>query len=58
VGEDYWKSTVDLMTSYFKKDDYKEGLIQGVTKVSHKLKEHFPFEKGDTNELSDDISKE
>jgi uncharacterized membrane protein len=57
VGEGYWKSTVDHMISYFKKDSYKEGLIQGVTMVSQKLKEHFPYEKGDTNELSDDISK-
>jgi uncharacterized membrane protein len=57
VGEDYWKSTVDLMVSCFKKDNYTEGLIQGITKVSHELKEHFPYEKGDSNELSDDISK-
>lgn len=57
VGEDYWKNTVDLMVSYFKKEDYKGGLIQGITEVSHKLKEHFPYESGDTNELSDDISK-
>lgn len=57
VGEDYWKSTVNLMVSLFKNEDYKEGLIQGIAEVSHKLKEHFPYESGDTNELSDDISK-
>lgn len=57
VGEKYWKSTVDSMITYFKKDNYREGLIQVVTKVSQQLKEHFPYEEGDTNELSDDISK-
>ena len=57
VGETYWKSTVNMMVSYFKEEKYKEGLIQGVTEVSHKLKEHFPYESDDTNELSDDISK-
>jgi len=57
VGEDYWQSTVNLMISNFKSDEYKQGLVEGVKEVSKKLKEYFPYEKGDTNELSDDISK-
>jgi uncharacterized membrane protein len=57
VGENYWKNTIDLMTTHFKNNDYKQGLIEGVIEISQKLKQYFPYEKGDTNELSDDISK-
>ncbi|MGX1023578.1 TPM domain-containing protein [Flavobacterium sp. CS20] len=57
VGQGFWESTVKLITSYFKKNQYKEGLVKGIAEVGQKLKQYFPYQSDDTNELSDDISK-
>lgn len=57
VGQGFWDSTVELMTTHFKKSEYKEGLVKGIAEVGQKLKEYFPYQSDDTNELSDDISK-
>jgi uncharacterized membrane protein len=57
LGQKYWQTTVEMMIEYFKKDQYKLGLIKGITEVGDKLKKHFPYQSGDSNELSNDISK-
>lgn len=57
VGKGFWESTVELMTYHFKKNQYKEGLVKGIAEVGQKLKQYFPYQSDDTNELSDDISK-
>lgn len=57
VGKKYWEDTIELITNHFKIDQYKEGLIMGITDIGHKLKQYFPYQSDDTNELSDDISK-
>ena len=40
---------------HFKTGDFNEGLQQGIQMAGEALKVHFPFEDGDTNELSDEI---
>lgn len=57
VGQGFWESTVELITSHFKKNQYKDGLVKGIAEVGYKLKEYFPYQSDDINELSDDISK-
>jgi len=57
VAPDFWDSTKDVMQSHFKKKNFKKGLIEGVLKAGEQLQKYFPWEKGDVNELSDDISK-
>jgi uncharacterized membrane protein len=57
LGKDYWQSTVEIISSHFKNEDYKAGLIHGITEISEKLKQHFPYQSDDSNELSDEISK-
>ena len=57
VDDTYWESTINLMTSYFKSDKYKEGLVKGIDELGEKLKTYFPYEDGDTDELSNEISK-
>jgi uncharacterized membrane protein len=44
------------MVSHFKKGDFKQGLIEGISKAGNQLK-IFPYQEGDTNELSNEISK-
>lgn len=56
VHDSFWQSEKDLMKSYFVKSDYTEGLVQAIEKVGEKLKMNFPYQKDDTNELSNEIS--
>lgn len=56
VPESFWDSTSMLMLEHFKKGDFVAGLIAGAKEAGLQLKAHFPYQKGDINELSDDIS--
>jgi uncharacterized membrane protein len=57
VPVDFWDSTKDIMATQFKIGNFKQGLIDGITKAGEQLRHHFPYENGDTNELSNEISK-
>jgi uncharacterized membrane protein len=57
VPVDFWDSTKDIMAIQFKTGNFKQGLIDGITKAGEQLRQHFPYENGDTNELSNEISK-
>ena len=43
------------MISNFSKGNLTEGFVLGIGKVGEKLKEFFPFQKEDVNELPDEI---
>ena len=45
------------MQNHFKSGNYKQGLVEGILKAGKVLETYFPWEKGDVNELPDDISK-
>ncbi|WP_346882932.1 TPM domain-containing protein [uncultured Algibacter sp.] len=57
VEKDFWDSTKDVMQSYFKNGDFKQGLIEGILKSGEQLKTYFPYLDTDTNELTNEISK-
>ena len=57
VAPDFWDCTRDAMVNHFKKGNYKQGLIDGILNAGEQLKKHFPWQEGDTNELSNEISK-
>lgn len=57
VPKDFWESTKDLMVGHFKKQNFKQGLIDGILKAGEQLAEHFPWQSDDKNELSDEISR-
>lgn len=57
VDDTFWESTKDLILSHFKKNAFKEGLIQGVLKAGKILEAYFPWDHGDINELDNTISK-
>ena len=56
VEHDFWNDIKDEMTSNFKENKFAEGLIVGILKCGDKLKEYFPYQNDDVNELSDEIS--
>jgi uncharacterized membrane protein len=56
VGQDFWDQELELITRYFMADDYETGLKEAVLKIGEKLKEYFPYQTDDVNELPDDIS--
>ncbi len=56
VPDSFWEEEIEEMRNYFSKGQFAEGLKTGITKVGEKLKEFFPYQEDDVNELSDDIS--
>ncbi len=56
VEDDFWDDIKALLLDHFREEKYAEGLIKGVELVGTKLKNHFPFQTDDVNELPDDIS--
>ena len=58
VANTFWDTTRDVMVSHFKNGDFKQGLIEGILKAGEELKKYFPYQEGDKNELSNEISKD
>lgn len=56
VPVNFWESTKDIIISNFKTDNIAKGLTEGISQAGQQLKKHFPYKKGDSNELTDEIS--
>jgi len=56
VPENFWDKIRDTMLEYFREDKFAEGLENGIYMAGQQLKKHFPYQKDDVNELSDEIS--
>jgi len=56
VGVDFWEAEKELMQNYFREGKFSEGICLVVLQVGERLKEFFPFQDDDINELPDDIS--
>ncbi len=56
VPEGFWNDVRDLMVSSFSKGDIVQGFVSGIGRVGEKLKEFFPYQEDDVNELPDEIS--
>ncbi len=57
VPDNFWDSTKDVMQSYFKRGNFKQGISEGVLKAGKQLKAYFPWQQDDIDELSNEISK-
>lgn len=58
VPDNFWESVKNHVLGEFAKGNFAKGLLLGIADAGNKLKEYFPYEtKGDTNELSDEISR-
>ena len=56
VPADFWDNIKETMLAHFKQTQFTEGLSKGIEMAGEKLKVHFPLQKNDINELSDEIS--
>lgn len=56
VPENFWESTVDIMSSHFKKGDFAAGIEAGILTAGDVLKKYFPHQDDDVNEINDSIS--
>lgn len=57
VEDTFWDTTKNAMQEYFKKGQFKEGLIAGVLSAGKELGSYFPWHPNDKNELPNNISK-
>ncbi len=56
VGDGFWQDVAALMAARFAVDDFAGGIGEGIARIGEKLREHFPYQADDANELSDEIS--
>ncbi len=57
VPDDFWMKTRDIIEDHFRHGRFKQGIVEGIIQAGQELKAHFPWHPGDTNELSDEISR-
>jgi uncharacterized membrane protein len=56
VPEGFWDEVKVIMIGHFSKGEMVQGFVAGIAKVGEKLKEFFPYQENDVNELPDEIS--
>lgn len=56
VPADFWESTKEKLRAHFKKNEFTEGLCEGIEEAGQQLKKFFPYQADDTNELPDGVS--
>jgi uncharacterized membrane protein len=56
TADNFWDKIKETMLSYFQDGKFAEGLAKGIAMAGEQLKEHFPYQSDDVNELSDEIS--
>ena len=54
--DNFWEEIKETVINHFKNSDFDIGLSTGIKMAGQALKEHFPYQKDDVNELSDEIS--
>ncbi|NQZ70115.1 MAG: TPM domain-containing protein [Lentisphaeria bacterium] len=58
VPPKFWDEIILLMVDHFKDNNYAKGLEKAILQVGQQLKEYFPHQSDDVNELPDDIHVE
>jgi len=56
VSVDFWDTERDLMQQHFRRGDFAGGIALAIQQVGAKLKQFFPYQDDDVNELPDEIS--
>jgi uncharacterized membrane protein len=56
VPEGFWDEIKNRMESHFRDGEFAQGLTVGIKMAGEQLSRHFPYQQGDTNELSNEMS--
>ena len=56
VPDNFWADVKDELKGYLANGNYSEGVIAAINRIGEKLKEFFPYQDNDINELPDEIS--
>ena len=54
--DDFWDGIKEKMVASFSEGNFAAGMHDGIIMAGETLKEHFPYQDDDVNELPDDIS--
>lgn len=54
--DDFWDNIKEKMAGHFVEGEFATGLKEGILMAGQSLREHFPYQDEDVNELSDEIS--
>ena len=57
VENDFWDCTKDIVIGHFKEKRFAQGLVEGILRVGDRLKQFFPYNEGDKDELPNEISR-
>ena len=57
VPKNFWDTTKDTIQHQFENGHFKQGIIAGILSAGKELETHFPWNRGDLNELSNEVSK-
>ncbi len=55
VGQGFWDDVCRQMLDAFRREEFADGLRQGVRQVGEKLAQHFPHQRDDVDEISNEI---
>lgn len=55
--DDFWDNIRNIMQDHFRRGAFTDGLVAGIEAAGKALKEFFPRQDDDTNELTDEISR-
>lgn len=55
VPDNFWEITKDKMLFHFRQGNYVRGLVEGIQEVGEQLRQYFPRQDDDINELPNDI---
>lgn len=56
VGINFWEDVRDIMECKFREDKFGDGIAEGIRRIGEKLVQFFPGEKGDVNEVSNEVA--
>lgn len=56
AGDELWGKAVHAMTARFADNEFAVGISEGVMLIGEALRDHFPYQHDDVNELPDVIS--
>ncbi|MEE9350468.1 MAG: TPM domain-containing protein [Flavobacteriaceae bacterium] len=56
VPNGFWESTKELVLKEFKTAHFASGLVKGILNVGKELKQYYPINENDTNELINTVS--